>query len=242
MNQQGPIWTGDESTHNAVLRMLVDAHKPHRTGEGIPSDAAEKRIHNWMKNLDMQSGRPLDLNTDSTPSSSRTKVSPPHDTPKPKIKYGNFEQKKSQDVDFVNLLELKLPANTNGSAKSKTRDAVRSVRLQGRLGRAREDAIDYRLGIEDGAVTNVGVDNEDHAEFSGNRQLRGASVLGGHKGAASGMRAWGGLVEDRIQSAQKAGYFANLKGRGAPLVHDPAEKIPHLGLSEVYMLVLRLLN
>lgn len=253
VNQQGPVWTGDESTHDAVLRMLVDAHKPHRTGEGITTDASEKRIHNWMKNIDMQARHPVaPVTTSSTEALQdnphRTKI-PPHlhrpwhstytgDTAQAheaKVKYGWIEQKKSKDVDFDNLLELKLPAGIDASKRAKTRDAARSVRLQGRLGRARESAIDYRLGVEDGVVTNVGVENEEHEAFSGNRQIRGASVLGGHKGAASGMRAWGGLVEDRIQKAQKTGYFATIKGRGSPLVRDPAEKNPHLELGEVFM-------
>lgn len=38
--------------------------------------------------------------------------------------------------------------------------------------------------------------------------------------ALGGMRAWEGIVEDKILQAQKDGLFKNVKGRGKPLLRD----------------------
>lgn len=217
LHSQGPIWTGDEAQSDAVLRMLVDKYKPLRTGEGIKDNAADKRIHNWMKNVDMEAHHPVrgkgdgvEITTSSGESPHSPKL-PPHlfrpwhatytgdnqAFEAPKIKFGHFDQRKA-DRDWSNLLELRLPPNADGTTRAKHRDFRRSTKLQGRLGSARESAIDYRLGVVDGEMTHVGAEEEELEGFSGNRQIRGNSVLGAHKGGASGMRAWAGLVEDRI--------------------------------------------
>lgn len=215
VHAQGPIWTGDEAQADTVLRMIVDKYKPLRTGEGIKDDAADKRIHNWMKNLDMEARHPSRKNTIEVASSGednphRPKL-PPHlfrpwhatytgdnqVMEAPRIKYGHMEQR-AKDRDWSNLLELRLPVNADAKTRKAHRDFRRSTKLQGRLGSARESAIDYRLGVADGAMTNVGAEEEEMEGFSGNRQIRGNSVLGAHKGGASGMKAWAGLVEERI--------------------------------------------
>lgn len=222
VHSQGPIWTGDESQQDAVLRMLVDKYKPLRTGEGVKADASEKRIHNWMKNLDMEPRQPIPgkpsveegdgfVVTSSGVSPHRTKLPPHLHRPwhatytgdskvleAPKIKYGHIVKKARTDNDWDNLLELRLPPNADGSQRAKARDLRKTARLQGRLGNARESAIDYRIGVVDGAVTHVGAEEEEMEGFAGNRQIRGNSVLGAQRGGASGMRAWAGLVEDRI--------------------------------------------
>lgn len=225
VHTQGPIWTGDESQYDAVLRMLVDAHKPHRTGEGIKPDAADKRIKKWMKNLDMSPRVPVTRAEQQEPTEQQldsphhSKI-PPHlwqpwhatytgqseaMTASPKIKYGTFERSKIDPDRLYSDLELRLERDARGAARKNVLDKRQAARLRGRLDRAREGAIDYRLGINDGDLTNVGssadVDNMDESEqpFRGNRQLRGMSVLGAQRGSGSGMRAWGGLVEDRIQ-------------------------------------------
>ncbi|GMK56789.1 hypothetical protein CspeluHIS016_0306290 [Cutaneotrichosporon spelunceum] len=249
VDSQGPIWTGEEAQSDTVLRMLVDKYKPLRTGEGIKDDAAEKRIRNWMKNLDMASRAPLSSNiiTASSGESPHAPKLPPHlfrpwhatytgdnevfDSPK--IKLGHFESRPPTDIS--DLMELRLPSNADGTVRKAHRDFRRSTKLQGRLGNARESAIDYRLGIHDGDMTHVGAEEEEMEGFSGNRQIRGQSVLGAQRGSASGMRAWAGLVEERISAAQSKGFFKNLKGAGKPIERDPSETNPLLGLSEVYM-------
>lgn len=268
--EQGPVWTGDESTHDAVLRMLIDSHKPLRTGEGIKPDAADERIRRWMKNLDMAPRAPVVKSKDdpiilhskiSEDNPHRTKI-PPHlhrpwhstytgdkDMATPaQIKYGNFEQSKTENWD--NLLELKLPPNADEKQRAKVREARKSHKLQGRLGNARESSIDYRLGIKDGDATSVGSEgDEDYSTYRGNRQRRGSSVLGASKGGASGMRAWDGLIEERIQRA-KGGIWIMLSGlisdaglfkvnnlRGAPLARDENENNPFMTTGDFFMCV-----
>lgn len=267
--EQGPIWTGDESTHDAVLRMLVDSHKPSRTGEGIKPNAADERIKAWMKNLDMTPREPIVKNKDdiwlhsTTPLDNphRTKIPPDQHRPwhatytgsdqvssAPQIKYGAWDQKALDNWD--NILELKLPPNADGTRKAKVRDARRTHKLLGRLEGAREGSIDYRLGIKDGDATNVGSEGEeDYSTFRGNRQRRGASVLGATKGGASGMRAWDGLIEERIQRA-KGGLWVMLYGltsdaglfkvnnlRGLPLAKDENERNPFMTTGDFFMYV-----
>lgn len=264
---QGPIWTGDESTHDAVLRMLMDSHKPLRTGEGIKPNAADERIKAWMKNLDMAPREPLVKDKDDVSLHSTTPASNPHRTTipphlhrpwhatytgdnqvaaPPQVKYGAIDQHKMEDFD--NLLELKLPPNADGTRKAKVRDARKTHRLQGRLEGAREGSIDYRLGIKHGDATNLGAEGEeDYSSFRGNRQRRGASVLGASKGGASGMRAWDGLIEERIQRAKgglwvmlfrltsDAGLFKVNNLRGAPLAKDENENNPFMTTGDFFM-------
>jgi len=222
---QGPIWTGEESTHDAVLRMLVDAHKPLRTGEGLKHDTADKKIKTWMKGLDMG---PRLANTVTTPAEEaistateetlnphRTTI-PPHlhrpwhstytganqTTDTPQVKYGTFIKSKSDGDSLTNILELRLPPGADGKMRAKVREARRSSKATRRYDQAREGALDYRLGLgTDGGqlIEEFEEMDEDDETFKGNRQVRGNSVLGAGKGNASGMKAWGGLVEDRIQ-------------------------------------------
>ena len=51
---QGEIWTGDENQVDAVLRMLVDSHKPLRGGGGLGADTADKKIKSMLKGLKME--------------------------------------------------------------------------------------------------------------------------------------------------------------------------------------------
>jgi len=256
IDAQGPIWTGEESTHDAVLRMLVDAHKPHRTGEGIKHDSADKRIQQWMRNLDMSPRDPVvatkgatadepdDAAADAIVHPHRTKI-PPHlhqpwhatytghnqaSSATPNVKYGSWDARPKGPHELFSDLELRLKGDMDSATRKKVREKRSSARLQGRMGRARESSIDYRLGISDGDMTDVGSSAEDiddlDESFRGNRQMRGMSVLGAKAGGASGMRAWAGLVEDRIQVSRAVG------GGGCHGPEDSRIKSPRLTITE----------
>lgn len=225
---QGPVWDGEESTHDAVLRMLVDAHKPLRTGEGIQHDTADKKIKRMVKGIDMAPRSNTDgkqetakeqvvsaLVAEEVINPHRTTV-PPHlhrpwhatytgtsqSAETPKVKYGTFIKRRADGDALTNLLELQLPPNADGKTRARVREARRSQKAMGRFDKAREGAVDYRLGLglDGGQMVEMDDDvDEDGEKFRGNRQVRGSSVLGAQKGGASGLRAWGGLVEDRIQ-------------------------------------------
>jgi aarF domain-containing kinase len=213
--------------------MLVDAHKPLRTGEGVKHDTADKKIKTMIKGLDMKP-RLADalptlekeaISAATTEQNPHRTTIPPHlhrpwhstytganqSTDTPKVKYGTFIKRKADGDSLTNLLELQLPPGADGKMRAKVRDARRSQRATRRFDQAREGAIDYRLGlgIEGGQVVEFEEMEDDDETFTGNRQVRGSSVLGGQKGNASGMRAWGGLVEDRIQVSRLLTYDAN---------------------------------
>lgn len=210
-NTQGPVWDGDETMPDAVLRMLVDAHKPLRTGDGVKHTSADDKIKGWMKGLKLEpkdSGQQISIiNTNSH----RTTIPPhlhrpwhstytgeSHQDEAPKIRHGMFIQKKVDASALENLLELQLPANANSKTKSRARELRKAGRMVKRVENARDGALDYRLGL--GAAESP-VDGDDET-FTANRQIRGSSVLGAQKGGTSGIRAWAGLVEDRIQRAK----------------------------------------
>jgi hypothetical protein len=89
-------------------------------------------------------------------------------------------------------------------ARSRVREARRAGKMVRRVENAREGAIDYRLGMgpEESQLVEHGDGEEEGQTFRGNRQIRGSSVLGAQRGGASGLKAWAGLVEDRIQRAR----------------------------------------
>lgn len=227
LQTQGPIWTGDEAQSDAVLRMLVDKHKPLRTGDGVKWNSSDEKIKGWMKGLKLeprlgvspqppsQADNEGEIDVGSPPSQAHRTVIPPHlhrpwhstytghveTAQQPKIKYGTFIKSRATGDDLVNILELSLPANADAKTKARIREARKAGKMVRRVEKAREGALDYKLGIEDGEVVYeiVGEDGEGEGQFRGNRQVKGSSVLGAGKGGASGLRAWAGLVEDRIQ-------------------------------------------
>ena len=222
---QGPIWDGDESTPDAVLRMLVDAHKPLRSGEGIKHNAADEKIKGWMKGLKLEPRLPgsaadveiEDPVIEAEAVNPHKTTLPPHlhrpwhatytgetqQEEAPKIKFGMFIKTKA-DSD-LSLLELRLPPNADAKTRSKVRSLRKAGKMVKRVENAREGALDYKLGLgpgEGGQLIEEMEFEDDDETFSGNRQTRGASVLGAQKGGASGLKAWAGLVEERIQRAK----------------------------------------
>ncbi|RXK35082.1 Atypical/ABC1/ABC1-C protein kinase [Tremella mesenterica] len=291
VHTQGPIWTGEESQYDNVLRMLVDAHKPLRSG-GVKPTSSDDKIHNWMKTFDPQprssvssikstksmsaeNGNDSEVKSDDIETKQqeqeqmtphRTTI-PPHlhrpwhstytgssssQDQTPKVKYGTFLQKRASGDSLVNDLELRLPHGADGKNRQKIREARKAGKMVRRYENAREGAIDYKLGLGE-VVTGVNVDQD--GQFRGNRQMKGSSVLGAGKGGSSGLRAWAGLVEDRIQRARErsevtgvvfevcrdgrshaeSGYLKVTTGLGKPIARDPEAGNPHIETGELLM-------
>lgn len=266
---QGPVWTGDESTEDAVLRMLVDAHKPLRTGEGIKHNSADQKIKGWMKGLKLEprlgtaAASAPEIGSDMETSNLHRTTIPPHlhrpwhstytgsssqAAEIPQVKYGTFIKRRADGDSLQNILELQLPPGADGKTRARVKEARRSGKIVRRFEKAREGALDYRLGLGTGEGEQLidAEQGEGEETFTGNRQVRGSSVLGSKSGGASGLRAWAGLVEDRIQvstirktvtktdwrkRAREAGLLTVRKGHGAPIPRDPEESNPHLGKS-----------
>ena len=222
---QGPVWNGEETQSDAVLRMLVDAHKPLRSGSGIKHDAADDKIKGWMRGLKLEarmgasSPSPAeDIQVDAS-ASHRTTI-PPHlhrpwhstytgemaTEEAPRIKYGTFIRKNADGAALANLMELQLPPNADSKLKARARALHRAGKVVRRFAKAREGAIDYKLGLNVGEGGQV-VEAGEEETFQGNRQVKGSSVLGTQRGGASGLKAWAGLVEDRIQVSHIVGVL-----------------------------------
>ncbi|ORY22959.1 ABC1 family-domain-containing protein [Naematelia encephala] len=242
---QGPVWTGEETKTDAGLRVLVDSHKPLRTGQGVRSNSADDKIQGWMNGLRLEPR--IGTVQSAAPESQklhRTHI-PPHlhrpwhatytgdnqTVESPKVKYGMFIKKRADGDALTNLLELRLPPDADAKTKARLRDMKRAGKIVRRFERARDGVVGYQLGLE----MNVGQEVDDDETFQGNRQTRGSSVLGAKGGAASGLRAWSGLVEDRILRAREAGLLKVTRGIGQPIPRDPEDGNPHLDKGELLM-------
>lgn len=87
----------------------------------------------------------------------------------------------------------------------------RRTEQAGRLSRARDSTLDYRLGLKGGAV---------------NQHRRPNPVS---------LKGWTTLVDDKIERARQEGLFKTLKGRGKPLVAATAERNPFIAREEFLM-------
>lgn len=91
-----------------------------------------------------------------------------------------------------------------------------------RLAQAYERSLDYSAGFRGGSFGAQVMVPDENAEEGGENKQEGRRAMGG-------MRAWDGIVEDKIRQAQSAGLFKNVKGRGKPMLRDvEAESNPYI--------------
>ena len=134
-------WTGEESTHDAVLRMLVDKYKPLRTG-------MVRRADEKLKDAPPQ------------PSSRNTTVPYPATQPLlPSIEghrpwHTTFKPPSTQTASvrlgqFTGIRPriVKSPADKENGGNA-ARESKRKSETVERLVKARESTLDYRLGIQ----------------------------------------------------------------------------------------------
>src|SRR6266702_741608 len=188
-----PNWTGEESMEDAVLRMLVDKYKPLRTGT---VQTAEEKMCRAPPTVGAQP--PTMLPISETPPPSPPSSSRLHDEPllpaveghKPwlttfkvpshataSIRYGQIPTAPSSSPSTSAG-----PSRTVGTTeqaddracRKKERDAKKRSEIAGRLTRAKESTLDYRLGIKSAS--------------SGRARPNPVSIKG-----------WAGLVEERIE-------------------------------------------
>ncbi|KAJ7074494.1 hypothetical protein C8F01DRAFT_26229 [Mycena amicta] len=200
--EQQPNWTGDERIEDTVLRMLVDKYKPLRSGT---VQTAEQKIHHAAQNHNPQ---PVVLPS-GVSSWSAVPLLPPG-PPNHKPWDTVF---KAPDVTSPSVRHARISQSDPAPRKDHDRDdldkAEKEMRKKlGRLSRAKESTLDYRMGL--------GV-NAAH-----NRQ----------RPNPVSMRGWTNLIEDKIEKARRAGAFASIKGRGRPFERTAAESNPFIGRDE----------
>jgi len=226
--EQEENWTGDESVRDAVLRMLVDKYKPLRGG---PIRTAEEKLKATPPtvrapdhavqggHMAMEEAKVAMEETQTTPTRAANEPllpgieghQPWHTTFKvpshatASVRYGRVAMPSTRSPIVSPDLDEK--------ARRQARETKRRTEQAGRLSRARESTLDYRLGIKSG--------NNAATEF---RRPNPVS-----------MKGWANLVEDRIERARQEGFFRNVKGRGQPLTSNTQERNPFIGREEFLM-------
>ncbi|KAG2156355.1 hypothetical protein DEU56DRAFT_937463 [Suillus clintonianus] len=205
-------WTGEESIQDAVLRMLVDKYKPMRTGSIRTADvklkeappkvhtealAVEQSTRTWQE----LANKPLLPSVEGHKPWLTTYKTPSHASAS--IKLGNFTPASARTPD--------VHATTGEHTRKTERELARRKEHAGRLSRAKESTLDYRLGLKNNG---------------GQHAARPNPVS---------MKGWQALIEDKIQKARAAGHFDKIKGRGQPIVRLSDEHNPFIAREEFLM-------
>ncbi|KAH7887496.1 hypothetical protein F5I97DRAFT_837424 [Phlebopus sp. FC_14] len=213
LEDQHRNWTGEESTEDAVLRMLVDKYRPLRSG---PFKTADQQLKEAPPQLHPSPVVP------STPARTWQEVAnepllpavkdhrPWHTTFKPpshasaSIKLGNFSPVSARTSQISDAADER--------TRRTEKELMKRRQQAGRLTRARESTLDYRLGLRDGG---------DGKSPSRTNPLS--------------LKGWQSLVEDRIEKARMAGHFDKVKGRGQPIARITEERNPFIAREEFLM-------
>ncbi|KAJ7034708.1 hypothetical protein C8F04DRAFT_956028 [Mycena alexandri] len=214
-----PNWTGDERIEDTVLRMLVDKYKPLRTGT---IQTAEQKLRKSPPRVqeyhpDAPSITPATRPVASTPPPGGSWASVPLLPPGPPDHRPWHTEFKVPDhaTSSVRLARFPLPSHSPRATHlgdiEQTRKTEKELNKKlGRLARARDSTLDYRLGLG------------PHANRTG----------GSPRVNPVNMKGWTSLIEDRIEQARRAGLFASVKGRGKPIVRAPEESNPFIAREE----------
>jgi len=197
-----PNWTGDESIEDAVLRMLVDKYKPLRTGT---IRTAEEKIRRAPTQVAAQQPEisPMSIveNDSAVPSPSQSRVYragepllpaveghkpwlitfkvPSHATAS--IRHGHFPTTGSPSSSETSMRNSTQTGPVDSDReRRKERDVKKRSEFAGRLTRAKESSLDYRLGITKDMKSGV--------------RARPNPVS---------IKGWAGLVEERIEVRRK---------------------------------------
>ena len=201
--QQHPNWTGEESIQDAVLRMLVDKYKPLR-GELRSADEKLKNAPPKVTRTEHDAGSLRVNEGDTTPDASKVKASESTSEAPPNLQstlanepiLPGIEGHKPWHVTFKppsHAISVKLGNITTSSSSAKTplniadqdhiakaardRSAKKRSEQAQRLTKAREETLDYKLGIKGSGKSGEGVRGRTNPVI---------------------MRGWATLVEERI--------------------------------------------
>ncbi|KAF9024332.1 hypothetical protein BDZ89DRAFT_1162278 [Hymenopellis radicata] len=214
LESQHENWTGDESIQDAVLRMLVDKYKPLRTGT---IQTAEEKLKRAPPSVSLGTKahfrsveHPSPLSTPSSGSWITETLLPAKEGHKP----WHTEYKVPSHAASIKLASFPLRSSTptapiDDKLRKQDKEAKKRVEQAGKLHRARESTLDYRLGVKKAHV-------------------------GGRPNPVS-MKGWSGLVEDKIEKARQAGIFKTVRGRGQPMSVAVEERNPFIAREEFLM-------
>ena len=174
LESQHENWTGDESTQDAVLRMLVDKYKPLRSGS---IQSAEQRLK-WNPPKVWSAGQTSTVPSATTRSWATQPLLPSSEDHRPwhtefkapshatsSIKHTNIPPASGRKPSVIPL---------DDRARRKEKEAQKKGERVGRLALARESILDYRLGMK-----------------RAGEAVRRVNPLS--------LKGWAGLIEDKIQ-------------------------------------------
>ncbi|KAG2152527.1 hypothetical protein BD769DRAFT_1624085 [Suillus cothurnatus] len=210
LQNQDENWTGEEAIQDTVLRMLVDKYKPMRSGPIRTADVrlkeAPPKVHTdaYVVERSAQAwqelaNKPLLPSIDGHKPWHTTYKAPSHASAS--IKLGNFTPTSARATG--------VHAVADERTRKTERELARRKEQAGRLTRARESTLDYRLGLKN---------CEGATRSSEPCQYEGVAGL------------------DRGQdTARAAGHFDKIKGRGQPMVRLSDEYNPFIAREEFLM-------
>ncbi|KAJ3721158.1 hypothetical protein EV361DRAFT_848463 [Lentinula raphanica] len=209
LEQKHENWDGEERMQDAVLRMLVDKYKPLRSGT---ITTAEQKIKQTPPKI-------TSFTKPSSGSWATESLLPSSETHRPWHTEFKAPSHAVSSVKFANIPPSPPVRVATGpqdeKAKKKEREMLKRTEHAGRLGRAKESTLDYRLGLK-----NKGESSQ---------------LSAGARPNPVSMRGWTSLIEDKIEKARIAGVFNHVKGRGQPLARTIEEKNPFIGREEFLM-------
>lgn len=221
LENQHENWTGDERMEDTVLRMLVDKYKPLRSGSIRTAEQKLKQAPpRVLDSLEPRSSGDRDsfsgsleqaFSTPSTGSWSTEPLLPSKEGHRP---WHTEYKVPSHVTSSVKLARFPPPASARSNAHSvddrarkKELDVKKRFENAGRLTRARESTLDYRLGLNKAAS---------------------ARAAGGRPNPVS-LKGWTSLIEDKIEVS--LGVRSYLEFFSTYQDFDMARKLGWLGLS-----------
>ena len=174
---QNENWTGEESVQDAVLRMLIDKYRPLRTGI---IRTADEKLKDAPPQVSSRKIAEPNIPTRTWKEIANEPLLPPVEGHKPWHTTFKAPTHASASIKFGNIKPSSLSTgNSSAAIDDRTRRTERDLRKRkeqaGRLTRARESTLDYRLG------------------------LRGSG--GGRSAQVNpvSLKGWQSLIEDRIE-------------------------------------------
>lgn len=265
-------WDGDEQVQDTILRMLMDKHKPLRLKSSGTLHPADAKLSTIQKPSLLVQPAPTSLSMDfaTLPPKSddgRRLAKTPDDAPW-LAQYVNPTTLRPDSAEGAVYRARAVPSSPNGrkrgtaalpyddpKAMRRLRDEARRAEKTGRLSRARESTLDYRLGLRrdregraakaagarsGGGSYDAGLEdlseeeqrllNPDWAPELDNRSEREKDEEQVYAGGGGG---YAGIVDERIKEAIRAGAFRTNSLRGQPLERDIEESNPYLSREEV---------
>lgn len=222
LESQDENWTGDERVQDAVLRMLMDKHKPLRTGtirsadEKLRDRNSSSGAQNYVRVQPLlPSGPPA-----SGESWADVPLLPAIDGHRPwhatykvpvhegSIRVGSLRSSRTSSRPFADQ-------NMDNQTRRQMAAERRKALAAGRLVRVKEGVLDYRLG------NGVRIDGEQSRGYARSNPVS--------------LKGWNSMVEEKIERARAAGAFKVISGRGKPLARVSEEFNPFIGREEFLM-------